>query len=117
MTLISGCVSVSATGLARDFGTDIQNLAITPAGPMANFLAMGCPFLVPFLGGFAIWFTMMNVAGAAFNLLPIGNSDGARGVSPCRTEDTVSLRTMIADIPDALHCCLRCRHGLASEIR
>jgi Zn-dependent protease len=81
MTLISGCVSVSATGLARDFGTDIQNLAITPAGPMANFLAMGCPFLVPFLGGFAIWFTMMNLAGAAFNLLPIANSDGARALA------------------------------------
>jgi Zn-dependent protease len=71
-------------GLARDFGAPIQNLAITIAGPLANFMLMGAIFFTPWLGVLAVWVTLVNFVIGGFNLLPLPGSDGMRALALLR---------------------------------
>ncbi|HEY5177577.1 MAG TPA: M50 family metallopeptidase [Terriglobales bacterium] len=68
-------------GLAREFGSPVQNLSITIAGPLANFVLMGAIFFTPWLGLLAIWITLVNFIVGGFNLLPITGSDGMRALA------------------------------------
>ncbi len=64
-------LTLRGIGLARDFGTPVQNLAITYAGPLANFFLMGALFLVPWLGVLAVWITVVSFSMGIYNLLPL----------------------------------------------
>ena len=65
--------------IVREPGTDIENLAITLAGPLANLLlAASLTLYVLAVGGNAVCFALINLALGLFNLLPVPSSDGAR---------------------------------------
>jgi Zn-dependent protease len=59
----------------------VQNLSITLAGPLANFVFMGAIFFTLWLGELAIWLTLVNFVIGGFNLLPIPGSDGNRALA------------------------------------
>ena len=92
-------LNLKGIGLARDFGSPIQNLAITLAGPMANFLLMGVILLTPWLGVLAVWATFVNFVIGAFNLLPVPGSDGMRALSLLRDSRRNLHDTMVAAGP------------------
>ncbi len=65
--------------LVRESGTDLQNLAISVAGPLANLLFVGVfVALAPELHHTAGWFALANFTLGVYNLLPIPASDGRR---------------------------------------
>lgn len=77
-------VSWRGVYLVRDSGTDVQNLAITLAGPMSNLLLSSTFLLAPWLGIHAIVFAMVNFGLGASNLLPLPSLDGSRALALLR---------------------------------
>ncbi len=60
--------------VVREHGTSAQNVAISLAGPLANFLtAAACLFL-----GYGVDLCLSSLVLGAFNLLPFPSSDGLR---------------------------------------
>jgi membrane-associated protease RseP (regulator of RpoE activity) len=71
-------------GLARDFGSPVENLAITLAGPFANFILVGAVLFARWLGPLAFCIALVNFVIGGFNLLPIPRSDGMRALALLR---------------------------------
>jgi Zn-dependent protease len=67
--------------VVRESGTDLQNLAISLAGPVCNLLLVGVGLvLAPWLGFGGIQFALVNSVLGTYNLLPIPMSDGQRAL-------------------------------------
>jgi len=74
------CLSWTGMYLVRESGTEVQNLAITLAGPLANLVLSGAFVLTPWLGMAAIEFSLVNFALGLLNMLPLGSLDGNRAL-------------------------------------
>lgn len=67
--------------LVRESGSEVQNLAITFAGPAMNLLLTGSIFLTPWLGLGCIRFAFVNFVLGFSNLLPLfPGCDGHRAL-------------------------------------
>ena len=76
----------------RDPGTDLQNLAISLAGPMVNLLLSTTFMLAPWLHTNILLFAMVNSVLGVWNLLPLPLSDGRRILTLLRNVETTGAK-------------------------
>ncbi len=62
----------------REQGNQLQNLAVSLAGPLMNLILAGAMVLGPWLGTGVVIFGLYNLVLGVYNLLPIPCSDGRR---------------------------------------